>query len=318
MVYLEKPKLFIIFAYLKNIYNMQKLNSKRWPKKFGIYCIINLKNGKRYVGSAIKLNERLTRHHRELIAKQHFNEHLQRAWDKYGETNFKAFIIESFDKISYEELLKIEDNYIKDWNLLDPKYGYNKRTNDTFPILSKESIDKRKEKHDLLKKKIMAFYSDSGKFYKEWDSLTDAAADIHDQTTNISNACHSLCRSVKGFVFIYSKDFDPEKTYKKHKPNLQWTQSRREKQIKSFVQSIKIYTYDSHGNFLNEFISCTDATNYFNLKKDSLSHMLKKHNNIIKYNSILFLKEKVDIQMAKKLYKNAYEYLPGKVRNQFI
>ena len=46
--------------------------------------------------------------------------------------------------------------------------------------------------------------------------------------------------------------------------------------------------------------------------------MLKKHNNIIKYNSILFLKEKVDIQMAKKLYKNAYEYLPGKVRNQFI
>ena len=38
---------------------MQKLNSKRWPKKFGIYCIINLVDGKRYVGSAINLKERL-------------------------------------------------------------------------------------------------------------------------------------------------------------------------------------------------------------------------------------------------------------------
>ena len=61
----------------------------------------------------------------------------------------------------------------------------------------------------------MAFYSETGKFYKEWNSLTEAANEIGDQTTNISDACKSKCKSVKGFVFIYSKDYDSNKIYKK-------------------------------------------------------------------------------------------------------
>lgn len=58
---------------------MQKLNSKKWPKKSGVYCIINLIDGKRYVGSAIDLKERLNQHYRELSTHKHFNDHLQRS-----------------------------------------------------------------------------------------------------------------------------------------------------------------------------------------------------------------------------------------------
>lgn len=60
-----------------------------------IYKIKNLVNGKVYIGQTIKKPEyRLSRHKKQLSTCTHNNKHLQNAYYKYGENNFKVSIIE--------------------------------------------------------------------------------------------------------------------------------------------------------------------------------------------------------------------------------
>jgi len=55
----------------------------------GIYTITNLLNAKKYVGSAVNLERRKKEHFSSLRDCTHFNRHLQNAWNKYGEENFR-------------------------------------------------------------------------------------------------------------------------------------------------------------------------------------------------------------------------------------
>jgi group I intron endonuclease len=63
----------------------------------GIYKIICRSNGKSYIGSAINFTKRWWAHKHDLNAKQHVNIHLQRAWNKYGASNFEFSVIETID-----------------------------------------------------------------------------------------------------------------------------------------------------------------------------------------------------------------------------
>lgn len=88
--------------------------------KSGIYKIINLINGKIYIGSAVNLNNRWSSHKYNLNKNQHRNIHLQRAWNKHGKENFKFITIQVIEDKT--ELIKHEQTYI-DW--LKPQYNLN-------------------------------------------------------------------------------------------------------------------------------------------------------------------------------------------------
>lgn len=62
--------------------------------EFGVYIITNLINGKFYIGSSIHLSDRKNTHFRELEQGIHDNNHLQKAYNKYGKDNFTFKIIE--------------------------------------------------------------------------------------------------------------------------------------------------------------------------------------------------------------------------------
>lgn len=75
--------------------------------KSGIYTIKNIINGKIYIGSAVNIEKRLYAHKWALQGSNHCNIHLQRAWDKYGESSFsfeKYLICEKKNLIFYEQL----------------------------------------------------------------------------------------------------------------------------------------------------------------------------------------------------------------------
>ena len=98
----------------------------------GIYCIENLLNNKKYIGSSIDCDHRWYIHIWHLKRKDHPNIHLQSAWDKYGENSFKFYIIEQ--DILEEELLYKEQSYMNLYNTLDRECGYNIAADTTAPM----------------------------------------------------------------------------------------------------------------------------------------------------------------------------------------
>lgn len=116
--------------------------------------------------------------------------------------------------------MDIEDKYISEYNSINSDFGYNKRFNNSFPILSQESIEKRKQKHDLHKIKIKLFYEDTGEFFMDFDSITDAAIYLKDQTTNISKVKNCETKSCKGFRIITSDNYIEGQLYPKKKADM--------------------------------------------------------------------------------------------------
>lgn len=111
-----------------------------------IYKIENKVNGKVYIGQTTQgFNKRISGHKKALKGKYHYNEYLQRAWNKYGEENF------SFEVVEYtvKDLLDEKEIYwIEYYNAMNKEYGYNNESGGNFnKIVSEETKKKQRESH---------------------------------------------------------------------------------------------------------------------------------------------------------------------------
>lgn len=89
----------------------------------GIYQIINLTNGKSYIGQGKNISNRCAYHRSHLRSNKHPNKHLQAAWNKYGSQafEFRKIVNLPLDK----QLLKQAEQY---WCEFLAPYGlYNQR-----------------------------------------------------------------------------------------------------------------------------------------------------------------------------------------------
>lgn len=88
----------------------------------GIYAIINLINGKLYIGQSNNIQKRIRNHLILLRNGNHYNGHLQSAWNKYGEDNFDYVVLKecSVDELDYYEI-----KYIAEYKTADRACGYN-------------------------------------------------------------------------------------------------------------------------------------------------------------------------------------------------
>ena len=88
----------------------------------GVYCIKNNVDGKKYVGSSEDIYNRWAAHKRALNGNYHYNEHLQRAYNKHGANAFSFSILERCDKsIKFER----EQYYIDNLCVCNENFGYN-------------------------------------------------------------------------------------------------------------------------------------------------------------------------------------------------
>ncbi len=89
----------------------------------GIYFILNKISLKLYIGSAIYLVKRRSEHFTRLSKNIHHNEHLQRAYNKYGPDAFEFIIVEL---VEVSNLYEKERYYIAKHKATEEYFGYNK------------------------------------------------------------------------------------------------------------------------------------------------------------------------------------------------
>jgi group I intron endonuclease len=95
----------------------------------GIYKITNIVTKDFYIGKAKNLSRRKTQHFGDLRRGVHHNIHLQRAFDKYGESSFVfeiALYCEDFELHYYEQKFVdiLKPSYNIDLECVDSKKGY--------------------------------------------------------------------------------------------------------------------------------------------------------------------------------------------------
>jgi group I intron endonuclease len=82
---------------------------EEYKNKYGIYCIRNVINNKKYIGQTGENFQRRYWHHKWKLENEcHDNQYLQLSWNKYGSENFVFEVIEVVDDISLLDNKEIE------------------------------------------------------------------------------------------------------------------------------------------------------------------------------------------------------------------
>ncbi len=114
----------------------------------GVYYILNIINGKRYIGSSVNIKQRWRAHLRELRNGIHCNSHLQRAFDKYGEA---VFVFEILENTERTKCVQREQYYL---DLLLPEYNLSSMAGSLLGY--KHTFETRRKMSTAKKGKILS------------------------------------------------------------------------------------------------------------------------------------------------------------------
>jgi len=177
--------------------------------KSGIYCIHNTINNKKYIGSSINIYQRLLAHRSYLRKNIHANSHLQNAFNKYSESNFKCFVLEYCEEIV---LIEKEQYYI---NLFNSEYNITKeiiRNIRNINSCLKQSIT-RKElfKNKLLKihnaKKIKVYHK-NGKYINSFNSIRETCKELNIDKDSITRILNGKYKQCKNYIFLTNREIE--------------------------------------------------------------------------------------------------------------
>lgn len=242
---------------------MKLINYYNNSNKTGIYCIRNRINNKIYIGSTkLSFSSRKNRHQRELRKNNHYNEHLQNAWNYYKEENFSFEILFI---CSPEESEKYEGKFIKLYSSNKRDYGYNIASVSSYRFGYNMSDNHNNEK-SLRKKerainlnglttnergisKSFKVYDINGNFIEEYNSEREFIEKNGGSKSHISNTLNKRKLYYKNDIILFSDD-------KLSNNDINYAKNKAIKKIELFDLNNKyICTFDS-ANQCAEFLKC--------------------------------------------------------------
>ena len=103
----------------------------------GVYGIRHNDSGRIYIGSSKNVRSRLNHHLAALLLKKHHSRHLQKAWDKYGQSTFSVVLLEK--GLSEKILIEKEQFWIDHFNSYKKGFNAKPRANSFLGLKWTES-----------------------------------------------------------------------------------------------------------------------------------------------------------------------------------
>lgn len=225
---------------------------ERYKYAIGVYKIINLINGKFYIGSTSReFYGRYKQHVNTFKNNKNYCKKLNNAFKKYGIENFEFTLLEITTK---ENVISTEQKY------LDLGFDYNiclKANSKLGCKHSEETKNKlRSGNHINIHKKKVVQYTLNGEKIRTFDSISEAALFLNiNSYTSICGCCHNKRFSAYGYRWCYKNK--KLKKVKKPKNNRQ----------KIYIKNNSIYL---------EFNSQIECAKYLNVYQSYISYHLKK------------------------------------------
>lgn len=186
-----------------------------------IYKITNTVNNKSYIGQTIDCRgfkgryyhagknnaERVYLYHKRCKELgYYYNSHLLYSMEKYGCEAFD--VCEVLDTaMSREELNEKEIYYIEKYDSFHNGY------NENMGGFGNKGHEELKGKDNPYSTPICQLSLD-GEFIKEWDSFASIRRDSPYCVPNIQRVCQGLNTKAYNYLWVYKKDYDPNKQYK--------------------------------------------------------------------------------------------------------
>lgn len=236
---------------------------KKYPAYCCVYEIHNTITNKKYIGSCINLHDRFSRHVYQLNHNIHHSQKFQRAFNKYGISNFEVNILKKLENVK-KDLEIFEEKFIREYDCV--KNGYNcvyttKHFHGGYH-LTQEQIDKSVRRSQ---KSVVAINRFNGEKINTFESISKAAKFYHTSTSNISRVCTGKLNYIKDCIFRYTDEYNGEKLIydKNHNKGVSKSLETRNRMIKSSPKSIITNQYDLNMNFITSYFSlnqCIKAT----------------------------------------------------------
>lgn len=247
----------------------ERYNLERIP---AIYGIKNIVTNRWYIGSCLDVNDRTKRHYTNLKHNTHHSIKLQESWNKYGEDSFEIFILRRLSPDETVDSYNIENEFMDSYDSLNN--GYNSIRANKGHGRFKQSDEAKRKAGDTRKLKIVCINRFTGKLYKIYGSVTEAAEDLNMETTNICCVCKKKrgARYLGDYTFRYIDDYDENEnyiTYHYMKGVPKSDDWKRKARLHS-ARAKKVYMYDMEGNLINTYVSRFEAERQHNMKKEFL------------------------------------------------
>ncbi len=244
---------------------MKLINYYGNTNKTGIYCIKNLANNKYYIGSTkTSFSIRKNKHLRLLRKNKHYNEHLQNAWNYYGEENFSFEILIICEP---NECEKYEGKTIELYSSNKRKFGYNIACVSSYRY--KYNISETHNNEKSLRKinkglivnglntnekglpKPFKIYDLNGNFIREYNSAKEYS-EINNVKARGTLSGILKKRKLKygNYIILFSNDILTNE-------DINYVRNKIMK---------RIILYDLNDNYLNEFDNAERCANYIGCK----------------------------------------------------